>query len=73
MDKMKDMTDQPPATDQRKSPLAVLADEKGAATLEWALLLAVVALPAYAIFTMMLNTLVEYYRMMTTLNALPFP
>lgn len=70
---MKGMTDSNPAHAPRKSPATVLADEQGAMTLEWALLLAAIALPAYVIFIMMLNTLVEYYRMMTTLNALPFP
>ena len=50
-----------------------LRDQSGATTLEWALLLAAFALPCYFIFKMALATLIEYYRMMTTLNALPYP
>ena len=48
-------------------------DECGATTLEWAMLLAGIALPAYFIINICLNLLVDHYRMMTTLNALPFP
>lgn len=51
----------------------LLRDESGATTLEWALLLAAVVLPSYFILQTALATVVEYYRMMTTLNALPFP
>lgn len=47
--------------------------ESGATTLEWALLLAAIALPSYFILSVALAMLVDYYRMMTTLNALPFP
>ncbi|MHC4993541.1 MAG: hypothetical protein ACYTGQ_00660 [Planctomycetota bacterium] len=42
-------------------------------TLEWAMLLAVVALPSYLIIRLALAALVGHYQMMTTLNALPFP
>ena len=48
-------------------------EQSGTTTLEWALLLAALALPSYVIITMALETLVGHYRMMTTLNALPFP
>jgi len=48
-------------------------DEAGATTLEWALLLAAIALPSYFILRMALAALVDYYRMMTLINALPFP
>jgi len=46
---------------------------RGATTLEWALLLAAVALPSYVIFMLLLETLVAHYRMMVMLNHLPFP
>ncbi len=48
-------------------------EQDGATTLEWALLLAAIAIPSYFIITMALETLLGHYRMMTTLNALPFP
>jgi len=48
-------------------------DTRGATTLEWALLLAAIALPSYVIFVMLLETLVAHYRMMVMLNHLPFP
>ena len=47
--------------------------QSGATTLEWALLLAAIALPSYIILRIALATLVDYYRMMTLINALPFP
>ena len=47
--------------------------ESGATTLEWALLLGATALPAYWILRISLNMLIEYYRMATTLNGLPYP
>lgn len=52
----------------RKAP-----DDEGATTLEWTLLLAAIALPSYFIINLCVNLLVDHYRMMTTLNALPFP
>ena len=48
-------------------------DRRGATMLEWTLLLAVIALPSYVIFTILLDTLVIHYRMMVMLNHLPFP
>ncbi len=51
----------------------MLSDQAGATTLEWALLLGVIAIPSYYIIQMALNVLVAHYRMITTLNALPFP
>ena len=48
-------------------------DQSGATTLEWALLLAALAIPSYVIITMALETLLGHYRMMTVLNGLPFP
>jgi len=50
-----------------------LNDQQGATTLEWALLLAAIALPSWFIIRMALATLVGHYRMMAALNALPFP
>ena len=48
-------------------------EQAGATTLEWALLLAAIAIPSYFIITTALETLLGHYRMMTTINALPFP
>ena len=48
-------------------------DESGTTALEWALLLGVIALPAIYLISMALSIIVDYYRMMTTLNGLPFP
>jgi Flp pilus assembly pilin Flp len=51
-----------------------LADEQsGATTLEWALLLAAMAIPSYFIIATALETLLGHYRMLTSMNALPFP
>ena len=49
------------------------ADQDGATSLEWALLLAAVAVPAYWLMTAGIDLMIGYYQMMTTLNALPFP
>ncbi len=51
----------------------LLADESAATSLEWALLLAAIALPGYFILRTTLNVLVGHYQMMTMLNSLPFP
>ena len=48
-------------------------NQRGATMLEWTLLLAAIALPSYFIIKMVLSALVGQYRMMTTLNGLPFP
>jgi len=47
--------------------------EQGATTLEWALMLGVIAVPSYVLISVGLRLLVDHYRMMTTLNGLPFP
>ena len=47
--------------------------QSGTTTLEWALLLAALAIPSYVIITMALETLLGHYRMLTTLNGLLFP
>jgi Flp pilus assembly pilin Flp len=49
------------------------SDERGQTTIEYALLLAVIGLPAYAIFALLLAILTETYRMVTFLELLPFP
>ncbi len=51
----------------------LLGNRQGATTLEWALLLAAIALPSWFIIRMALATLAGHYRMMAALNALPFP
>jgi Flp pilus assembly pilin Flp len=48
-------------------------DEAGQTTIEWALLIAVVGLPAITVFGWLLAILVENYRMVTFLELLPFP
>lgn len=48
-------------------------DRRGATMLEWALLLAAVAIPSYAIAQVGLATLRGYYQMIVTLHELPFP
>jgi len=53
--------------------MKLLADQSGATSLEWALLLAAIGLPAWFILNGALNLLVAHYRMMTMINSLPFP
>ena len=55
----------------RRSPAH--RDETGATTLEWTLLLAAIAVPSYWIIQLALSALVGHYRMLTTINSLPFP
>ncbi len=49
------------------------ADERGQTTIEYALLIAVIGLPAITMFRMLLAILAENYRMVTFLELLPFP
>ena len=49
------------------------SDVSGATMLEWSLLLAVIVLPSYALIRMALAVLVAHYRLIVTLNGLPFP
>ena len=49
------------------------ADESGQTTIEWALLIAVVGLPAITVFGWLLSILAENYRLVTFLELLPFP
>ncbi|MCE9592522.1 MAG: hypothetical protein K8S99_18600 [Planctomycetes bacterium] len=60
-------------TPTSEPPAPLIADEEGATSLEWALLLAAIALPSYYIIRMLLNIVAELYRMNTSLNAVPFP
>lgn len=49
------------------------ADETGQTTIEYALLLAAVALPMMFVFRMLLSILAELYKMTAFLIGLPFP
>ena len=49
------------------------AEVSGATTLEYGLLLASIGIPSYFIIHNTLLFLLDYYQMMTAVNALPFP
>ena len=49
------------------------ADSAGQMTLEWALVLVLVALPMYFVCAICLNLLVAHFQMITFLETLPFP
>ncbi len=49
------------------------ADEQGSATVEWALLLAAIALPGYYTIQLAIDALTGHYQMMTMINSLPTP
>jgi hypothetical protein len=49
------------------------ADAAGQMTLEWALVLVLVALPMYFVCAICLNLLVAHFQMITFLETLPFP
>ena len=49
------------------------ADDAGQTTVEWALVLALVALPMYFVCAACLNLLVAHFQMVTFLETLPFP
>jgi len=69
-----EITDAESMNSNPRSPLAgLLSDERGAATLEWALLLAAIALPACYVIGKATDALVWNYQMMTLINSLPFP
>jgi len=61
----------------KRSPWNILsriwADDRGQTTIEYALLIAVIGLPAITIFGLLLAILAENYRMVTFLELLPFP
>ena len=48
-------------------------DEAGQTTIEYALLLAAVALPSIYVFRQLLAVLAEHYSMITFLETLPYP
>ena len=48
-------------------------DQAGQVTVEWALILAAVALPMFYVFRTCLHLLAYHYRMVTMLNSMPFP
>lgn len=50
-----------------------LRDDRGATMLEWCLLLAAVAIPAWIIIRIGLATLAGHYGLVTTINQMPFP
>lgn len=59
-----------------RSPEGILRlnfDQRGQATVEWVLLLVGFGLPMFWVFGRLLEVLVEYYRMITFLELLPFP
>lgn len=58
---------------QWRRKLIRLADDRGATTLEFVLLLAAVVLPSYVIIRMGLQMVAEHFRLIATLNALPMP
>ncbi len=59
---------------QAQSPRQHLGQDESAATsLEWALLLAAIAIPSYYVFATALAALMGHYQMITTLTALPLP
>ena len=64
-----------PRTEQTDKPTerTLVGDTIAATTLEWALLLAAIALPSYWTIKVALQLLTDHYRMMTTINSLPFP
>lgn len=49
------------------------ADDRGQTTIEYALLMAFIGLPAITMFWWLLVILAENYRMVTFLELLPFP
>ncbi len=51
----------------------LVAEEDGATSLEWALLLAAIALPSWLLIRVALATLVAYYQMAVTLLGMPMP
>ncbi len=57
----------------RRFARSLRGHDRGATTLEWALLLAAIALPSYFIIRLGLALLFTHYRLVTTINGLPFP
>ena len=53
--------------------MALLADEAGQTTVEWALIMAGIGLPLAWLFYLCVIGLAEHYRMVTFMETLPFP
>lgn len=49
------------------------SDDSGQMTVEWALVLAAIALPMYFVFTVCLRLLVAHYQMVSFMDTIPFP
>ena len=49
------------------------SDEAGQMTLEWALVMVVIALPFLAVFRLLLKLIVAHFQMVTFMQSLPFP
>lgn len=56
-----------------KASRRLAADEGGQLTVEWALILAVIALPLFFVCAGCLKVLVAHYQMVTFMETLPFP
>jgi hypothetical protein len=48
-------------------------DQRGASTVEYLLLIALVGLPSMVVFRMLLSYMSEYYRMVVFFETLPMP
>jgi ABC-type sulfate transport system permease subunit len=53
--------------------MRLLADNAGQMTIEWALVLAAIALPMYFVFILCMRILVAHFQMVTFMETLPFP
>ncbi|MCD6365094.1 MAG: hypothetical protein J7M14_04385 [Planctomycetes bacterium] len=51
----------------------ICADQDGQASIEWVLVLAAFVLPMVAALNLLLEVLVEHYRMVSFLETLSFP
>ncbi len=51
----------------------VLREERGATMLEWCLLLAFIAIPAWVMIRYGLALLAAHYGLVSTMNQMPFP
>ena len=57
----------------RRAMQRLWADQRGQATLEYALLLAAIVLPSMIIFRMLLRALSDLFAFTTLMLSLPFP
>ena len=49
------------------------SDARGQVTIEWALVMVVVALPMYFVFKVLLSTLVAHFQMVSLIETIPIP